>query len=386
MIIPYGRHEIDNDDVNSVVEVLENKFLTQGDVVPEFEREVSSFCGAHHAIALNSATSALHLACRALEVKRGDIVWTSPISFVASANCAIYCGAKIDFVDINPNTNNIDPTLLRLKLIKAKKNNKLPKVVIPVHLCGLPCEMSTIWDLSKEFNFQIIEDASHALGAEYNSTRIGNCKYSSITVFSFHPVKMITTGEGGMALTNSREIYERIKLLRSHGITKESKLMDKEKEGPWYYQQIELGYNYRMTDIQAALGISQLKKLEKFILNRSRLAERYIKNLKSSKIKTPLIPNNAKSSWHLFVVKISLNSFDEKRILFEYLIKNEIQVNLHYIPIYSHPFYKKFGFKKEDFPNSEKYYKEALTLPLFSNLSFLEQDKIITKLEKFSNK
>ncbi|MBO8230538.1 UDP-4-amino-4,6-dideoxy-N-acetyl-beta-L-altrosamine transaminase [Prochlorococcus marinus str. MU1404] len=385
-MIPYGRHEIDNDDVNSVVEVLENKFLTQGDVVPEFEREVSSFCGAHHAIALNSATSALHLACRALEVKRGDIVWTSPISFVASANCAIYCGAKIDFVDINPNTNNIDPTLLKLKLIKAKKNNQLPKVVIPVHLCGLPCEMSTIWELSKEFNFQIIEDASHALGAEYNSTRIGNCKYSSITVFSFHPVKMITTGEGGMALTNSREIYERIKLLRSHGITKESKLMDKEKEGPWYYQQIELGYNYRMTDIQAALGISQLKKLEKFILNRSTLAERYIKNLKSSKFKTPLIPNNAKSSWHLFVVKISLNSFDEKRILFEYLIKNKIQVNLHYIPIYSHPFYKNFGFKKEDFPNSEKYYKEALTLPLFSNLSFLEQDKIITKLEKFSNK
>ena len=350
MKIPYGKQEIDNEDIESVINVLKSKLITQGEVVPKFEEDISTYCGSNYALAVNSATSALHLACRGLNLSSGDLVWTTPISFVASANCALYCGARIDFVDIDPYTYNLDPKKLKEKLKKAKEENCLPKILIVVHLCGQPCDLKSIWELSVEFNFLIIEDASHALGAKYDSFLIGDCKYSSVTIFSFHPVKMITTGEGGIALTNNVEIYERMKLLRSHGITRDPDFMSSPKEGPWYYQQLDLGYNYRMTDFQAALGISQLKKLNFFIDKRTKLAERYKENLLSSRIQQPTLINNVQSSWHIYVIRIKDINLKKKIEIFEYLIDNGIGVNLHYIPIHLHPFYKKLGFSKGKFP------------------------------------
>ncbi len=384
MIIPYGKQEIDEEDIESVIGVLKSKFITQGEAVPKFEKVISSYCGSNYALAVNSATSALHLACRSLNLSSGDIVWTSTISFVASANCALYCGAKVDFVDIDPLTYNLDPKKLKEKLIKAQEENCLPKILIVVHLCGQPCDLRSIWELSVDFNFQIIEDASHALGAKYNSFLIGDCKYSSITIFSFHPVKMITTGEGGIALTNNEEIYEKMKLLRSHGITRDPDLMSSKKEGPWYYQQIDLGYNYRMTDLQAALGISQLKKLNTFIDKRTKLAQRYKENLLSSKIQHPSLMEDVSSSWHIYVIRIKQININKKKQIFEYLINNGIGVNLHYIPIHLHPFYQKMGFFKGQFPESEKYYEEAITLPIYPSLNFEDQNKIIETLLNFN--
>ena len=380
MKIPYGKQEIDKDDIESVIDVLKSKFITQGDTIPRFEKEVADYCGSDYALAVNSATSALHLACRGLNLKPGDIVWTSPISFVASSNCAIYCGAKVDFVDINPFTYNLDPNKLKEKLIKAREKKCLPKIIVVVHLCGHPCDLKVIWELSIEFGFQIIEDASHALGAKYHSFLIGDCRYSDVTIFSFHPVKMITTGEGGIALTNDKSIYEKIKLLRSHGITRDPNLMSSKKEGPWYYQQLDLGYNYRMTDIQAALGISQLKKLNIFIKKRTNLAKRYKENLLSSNIQLPTLLEDVKSSWHIYVIRIKEINLNKKQQIFEYLIDKGIGVNLHYIPIHFHPFYQKMGFHEGQFPEAENYYREAMTLPLYPSLKQEEQDMIINEI------
>ncbi len=380
MIIPYGRQQIDNSDIDSVVEVLKSKFITQGEEVPNFEKTLINYCGASYGVALNSATSALHLACRALDLSKNDIVWTSPISFVASANCVLYCGASIDFVDIDPLTYNLDPKKLKEKLMEAKLSDSLPKVVIIVHLCGQPTNLKEIWELSIEYGFKIIEDASHALGAKYYSSLIGSCKYSSITVFSFHPVKMITTGEGGMALTNDIKIFEKIKLLRSHGITRDQSLMTTEKEGPWYYQQLELGYNYRMTDIQAALGISQMKKLNKFVEKRTNLAKRYYQNISSPRIQLPSFIKDIKSSWHIYVIRLKGININKKKNIFNNLLNSGIGVNLHYIPIHLHPYYRKMGFYKGQFPEAENYYLEAITLPLYPSLKQEEQDMIINKI------
>ncbi|OUU22479.1 MAG: UDP-4-amino-4,6-dideoxy-N-acetyl-beta-L-altrosamine transaminase [Candidatus Endolissoclinum sp. TMED37] len=384
MKIPYGKQEIDNEDIENVISVLKSRFITQGETVPSFEKAVADFCGSDYALAANSATSSLHLACRGMNLSMGDIVWTSPISFVASANCAIYCGAKVDFVDINPFTYNLDPKKLKEKLIKAKEKKCLPKILIVVHLCGQPCELKSIWELSHEFGFQIIEDASHSLGAKYHSNSIGGCRYSKVTIFSFHPVKMITTGEGGIALTNDEAIYEKMKLLRSHGITRDPNLMSSKKDGPWYYQQLDLGYNYRMTDIQAALGISQLKKLNTFIDKRTNIAKRYDNNLISSKIQLPSLIENVKSSWHIYVIRIKEINLKKKKQIFEYLIDKGIGVNLHYIPIHLHPFYKKMGFLKGQFPEAEKYYEEAITLPIYPSLNHEDQDMIINTLLNFN--
>lgn len=380
-MIPYGRQNINQSDIDAVTSVLNSDFLTQGPTVPAFERRVASYCGAKFAIAVNSATSALHIACLSLGVKVGDVVWTTPISFVASANCALFCGASIDFVDIDPNTYNISVDRLREKLEIAEGIGKLPKVLIAVHLCGQPCEMALISSLSKRYGFKIIEDASHAIGGKYKNEPIGNCRYSDITVFSFHPVKIITTGEGGMAVTNDLQLANLMARLRSHGITRDPAEMTHAPDGPWYYQQIDLGFNYRMTDLQAALGLSQMQRLDEFVERRHELSLQYDKLLEGSLVVLPWQHPDSYSGRHLYVIRLPQGEERNKRgEVFERLRMNDVGVNLHYIPIYRQPYYAKFGFDPEDFPESEKYYAEAITLPMFPSLTYEQQVYIVNKL------
>jgi UDP-4-amino-4,6-dideoxy-N-acetyl-beta-L-altrosamine transaminase len=376
-MIPYGRQNISEDDIEAVVAVLRSDFLTQGPVVPEFEKLVAAYCGAGHAVAVNSATSALHIACLALDVGPGDVVWTTPITFVASANCARYCGAEVDFVDIDPRTYNMSVERLAEKLELAQTNNKLPKVVIPVHLSGQSCEMQAIHALSQKYGFRIIEDASHAIGGSYQNDKIGSCRYSDITVFSFHPVKIVTTGEGGMAVTNDEKLVKTMARLRSHGITRYAEDMTHVPDGPWYYQQIELGFNYRMTDFQAALGLSQLQRLAEFVERRHEIARRYDQLLAGSMTATPWQHPDTYSGLHLYVVRVAAESH---RQVFENLRAGGIGVNLHYIPIYRQPYYERLGFQREHFPEAERYYAQAITLPLYPGLTHAQQDEVVRQL------
>jgi len=379
-VIPYGRQTISDDDIHCVQEVLRSDWLTQGPAIELFEKAVANYCQAQHAVAISNATSALHIACQALDLGQNDYVWTSPNTFVASANCALYCGANIDFVDIDPCTYNMCPEALEKKLEWAKKNNKLPKIVIPVHFSGQPCNMQAIKALSKKYHFFIIEDASHAIGATYLNTKIGDCSYSDIAIFSFHPVKIITTGEGGMILTNHSDIYQKLLLLRSHGITRNPKYMMGESDGEWYYQQIDLGYNYRMTDIQAALGNSQLKKLDTFIERRRLLANRYNSALSKLPLLLPWQHPDGQSAWHLYVIQL-LEPTRRKEI-FNTLHQAGINVNVHYIPVHTQPFYQQLGFKIGDFPQAEQYYQRIISLPLYFSLQDDEQEYIIETLKK----
>ena len=382
-MIPYGHQDINQTDIDAVVDVLSSEFLTQGSAVPAFEQNIANYCSVQHAIAVNSATSALHIACVALGVTSGDIVWTTPITFVASANCALYCGANVDFVDIDPLTYNISVDCLAKKLEQAQIKGNLPKVVIPVHFAGQPCDMSEIFALSKQYNFKIIEDASHAIGGRYNNEPIGSCKFSEITVFSFHPVKIITTGEGGMALTNDADIANKMRLLRSHGITKASAEMTEEPDGPWYYQQIELGFNYRMTDLQAALGLSQMERLDEFVRKRHSFAKVYNEQLTSLSLTIPYQESNNYSSFHLYVIRLDLSSIHKTpRRIFDDLRAENIGVNLHYIPVYRQPYFQQMGFKVGYCPQAEKYYTEAISLPLYPTMSEEQQGKVIKSLKK----
>lgn len=381
MNIPYGKQAISQSDIDAVVDVLQSDFLTQGPQVPAFEESLKNATGAAHALAVNSATSALHIACLALGLGKGDILWTTPITFVASANCGLYCGAEVDFVDIDCATYNMSPKKLERKLIEAKKKGKLPKVVVPVHLCGQSCDMKAIHALSLEYGFHIIEDASHAIGGRYLDKPIGSCQYSDITVFSFHPVKIVTTAEGGAALTNDALLAEKMSLYRSHGITRDSGLMQNEPHGGWYYEQIELGFNYRMTELQAALGVSQLKRLDDFVEARHHLANRYNKLLSELPIVLPEQLTGTYSGLHLYVIRLKL---DEVKLthkqVFEGLRENGIGVNLHYIPVHTQPYYQNLGFKPGDFPESENYYAEAISLPMFHIMTLEQQNEVVMKL------
>lgn len=381
--VPYGRQDINQKDIDTVVEVLKSDYLTQGPKVPAFEKAITDFTGAKYAYAMNSATSALHIACLALEVGTRDEVWTSAISFVASSNCALYCGAKVDFVDIDPDTYNMSITALTEKLQEAKKHNTLPKVVIPVHLTGQSCDMEQIHKLSKEYGFKVIEDASHAIGAKYQNKPVGDCHYSDISIFSFHPVKIVTSAEGGVATTNDDKLAIKLDLLRSHGITRDHKLMQNESHGPWYYEQIDLGYNYRMTELQAALGESQMSRLEDFVAKRNELAKAYDAKLKELPLKLPVVASDCYSSWHLYIIRLKLDEIKKSHLqVFEELRENNIGVNLHYIPIYLQPYYQKLGFKSGLCPEAESYYAQAISIPLFSAMSDSQQDSVITTLKQ----
>ena len=378
--IPYGKQDITQDDIDMVVNVLKSDFLTQGPQVQKFEKAIAKYCNAKHAIAVNSATSALHLACLSLGLSNGDWLWTSPITFVASANCGLYCGAKVDFIDIDPDTYNLCPKALKKKLIYAKKVGKLPKIVIPVNLCGQACDMRAIHALSEEYNFKIIEDASHAIGGKYLNESIGNCKYSDITVFSFHPVKIITTGEGGMALTNNSKLSKLMSLLSSHGITRDPNRMTHESDGEWYYQQVDLGFNYRMTDIQAALGLSQLERLDDYIARRHNLANRYNELLSDLPLIIPYQHSDNYSAFHLYIIRLKNNK--KHKQIFEHLRKDNIGVNLHYIPIHTQPYYSQMDIEFSDLEQSELYYKDAISLPLYPAMTEQQQDIVISSLRK----
>lgn len=381
--IPYGRQDIDGEDIQAVINVLKSDFLTQGPVVNSFEAAISSYVGAQYAVACNSATSALHLACLALGVGHGDRVWTSAITFVASSNCALYCGAEVDFVDIDLATYNMSIEALTEKLIIAKNSGALPKVVIPVHMAGQSCDMEAINVLSQVYGFKVIEDASHAIGGRYREDLIGSCKFSDITVFSFHPVKIITTGEGGMAVTNNSILAEKMSLLRSHGITRDPIQMQSKSHGPWFYEQIDLGFNYRMTDIQAALGLSQSKKIEHYVHCRNEIAERYKSVLRNLSVTLPKVVENNYSAFHLFVILLSTGTAKSKHLeVFSQLREGGIGVNIHYIPVYLQPYYQKKGFKKGYCPNAEDYYSRAISLPVFPALAIEQQDLIGSKLSE----
>ena len=382
-MIPYGRQDISEADIQAVVDVLRSDFLTQGPSVPAFEKAIAGYCGARHAVAVNSATSALHIACLALGVGPGDWVWTSPITFVASANCALYCGARVDFVDIDPLTYNLSVERLAAKLAQAEKAGRLPKVVIPVHLCGQPCDMAGIRALAKRYGFKIIEDASHAIGGKYRGEPIGSSRYSDISVFSFHPVKIITTGEGGMAVTNDAQLAKRMQLLRSHGITREAADMTQEPDGPWYYQQIDLGFNYRMTDLQAALGLSQMQRLDEFVAKRHTIAQRYGELLARLPVSTSWQHPDSYSGLHLYVIRIKLNETRRThREIIESMRAADIGVNLHYIPVYRQPYYEGLGFKPGCCPAAEQYYAEAISLPMYPGLTEAQQEQVVDALGK----
>jgi UDP-4-amino-4,6-dideoxy-N-acetyl-beta-L-altrosamine transaminase len=383
-MIPYGRQDIQDSDIAAVVEVLKSDFLTQGPVVPQFEKVVAQYCGAAHAIAANSATSALHIALMALDVGPGDLVWTSTNTFVASSNAALYCGAQVDFVDIDPDTYNMSVFALREKLDHAEQVGELPKVVIPVHLTGQPCEMQTINELAQRFGFKVVEDASHAIGGRYRGKPIGNCAYSDITVFSFHPVKIVTTAEGGMALTNQADLAEKMGLYRSHGITRDPALMTHPADGPWYYQQIALGYNYRMTDLQAALGVSQMHRLQDYIERRHAIADCYTLGLADLPLKLPAQLDLAYSAYHLYVVRLDLAAIAPLSHVevFQALRNRRILVNLHYIPVHTQPYYQNLGFAWGDFPNAEAYYRSAISIPMYPTLTDASQRQIISALHE----
>lgn len=370
MMIPYGRQDISEDDIRAVIDVLKSDFLTQGPMIPAFETRLATYCSAHYAVAVNSATSALHIACLALGLGEGDWLWTSPISFVASANCALYCGARVDFVDIDPDSYNLSTQALEVKLIKAELVGCLPKVVVPVHLCGQSCDMKAIHALAKRYGFYILEDASHAIGGSYLNNKIGSCQYSDITVFSFHPVKIITTGEGGMLTTNDENLYHKLNLLRSHGINREHFINKSDDDGDWYYEQSLLGYNYRITDIQSALGISQLDRLDSFVTKRSELAGEYDKSLTGLPVGLPTEAAYARSSWHLYIVQIDSELTPRSRAeVYRQMKSAGVGVNVHYIPIHTQPYYQQLGFKQGAFPCAEQYYAKALTLPLYPDLT-----------------
>lgn len=382
-MIPYGRQDIAKADIDAVVEVLQSDFLTQGPMAPRFEQGVASHVGAVHALAVNSATSALHIACLALGLGEGDRLWTSPVTFVASANCGLYCGAQVDFVDIDPRTYNLCPKALERKLQVAEREGKLPKVLVAIHLCGQSCDMQAISVLAKRYGFRIIEDASHAIGGKYQGQFIGSCRYSDITVFSFHPVKIITTAEGGMALTNSHELAGKMELLRSHGITRDPAQMTQAADGPWYYQQIDLGFNYRMTELQAALGLSQLQRLDQFVARRHELATRYERLLAALPVITPWQHPDSYSGLHLYVVRLKLEQIGKShREVFESLRKQGIGVNLHYIPVHTQPYYQRMGFKQGDFPEAERYYAQAISLPMFQSMTDAQQDEVVAALQR----
>jgi UDP-4-amino-4,6-dideoxy-N-acetyl-beta-L-altrosamine transaminase len=382
-MIPYGRQNIDQADVDAVIGVLRSESLTQGPGVPAFEKMVASFCEAKHAVAVNSATSALHLACLALGVGAGDLVWTSPITFVASANCARYCGAAVDFVDIDPATYNLSVAALARKLEGAEKAGRLPKVVIPVHMGGQSCDMAAIHALGQQYGFRIIEDASHAIGGKYRAAPIGGCRFSDITVFSFHPVKIITTGEGGMAVTNDAGLAGTMRRLRSHGITREAGEMTHTPDGPWYYQQLDLGFNYRMNDIQAALGTSQMKRLEEFVSARTSLARRYDELLSGLPLSVPRQHADALSAWHLYVIRLNLAACKDSHAgIFQKLRQAGIGVNLHYIPVHLQPYYRDLGFQEGYCPEAERYYGEAISLPIFPGLTAADQGNVVTAISR----
>ena len=385
-MIPYGHQDISEEDIEAVVEVLRSDYLTQGPAVPVFEQVICDYTEAKYGVAVNSGTSALHIACLALELGKGDWLWTTPITFVASANCGLYCDAKVDFVDIDPITWNLSAEKLEEKLKEAEREGKLPKVIVAVHLCGLSCDMEKISNLSKQYGFSIIEDASHALGGQYQEKNIGNGQYSDISTFSFHPIKNITTGEGGMAVTNNPQLAEKMRRLRSHGITGDPALMTHSKDGLWYYQQIELGFNYRMSDVHAALGISQLKRLDEFIANRRSIAKRYDQALSGLSLQLPskskMNSDYSSSAYHLYIIRLqnSQEKNDRKTVL-EALRDKDIQAHVHYIPLHTQPYYQQFGFKEGDFPEAENYYSEAMTLPIYSAMSSIEQDTVVRELK-----
>jgi UDP-4-amino-4,6-dideoxy-N-acetyl-beta-L-altrosamine transaminase len=377
-MIPYGRQSISQADIDAVTEVLTSDWLTQGPAVPRFEQAVASHCGAAHAVAANSATGALHIACLALGVGPGDVVWTSPVSFVASANCARYCGADVDFVDIDPRTANMSPAALEAKLQAAERDGRLPKVVIPVHLAGQSCDMEAIHALGQRYGFRIIEDASHAVGGRYQGQPIGNCQFSDITVFSFHPVKVITSAEGGMALTQDADLASRMERLRSHGITRDAGLMVNPPDGPWYYEQLDLGYNYRMTDVHAALGLSQMTRLDAFVARRHEIARRYDSALANLPLVTPWQHPDNYSGFHLYYIRLRLDQLAKSHLqVFNDLRAGGIGVNLHYIPIYRQPDFARYGRIAADYPEAEKYYAEAISLPMYPAMSDEQQGQVI---------
>lgn len=402
-MIYYGKQNISQEDIAAVEAVLKSDFLTQGPAIERFEKKVAEYCGAKYAVAVTNATSALHIACRAAGLGKGDMLWTSPNTFVASANCGLYCGADVDFVDINPATYNMSVTRLAEKLALAEQAEKeaaavdktaadgrqtkvrlqLPKAVVPVDFAGQSCEMEEIHRLSKQYGFTVIEDASHGIGATYKDTRIGCGKYADMTVFSFHPVKIVTTGEGGMVLTNDADLYEKLVLLRSHGITREPHLMQHESHGPWYYEQVDLGYNYRMTDIQAALGASQMDRLGEFLARRRALAARYNELLQGLPLILPYQHPDTNSSWHIYVVRLQLDKVKiDKKTLFAKMREKGIVLNLHYIPVHTQPHYQAMGFDWGDFPASEAYYREVFTLPLYYSLTDKQQEEIVNALRE----
>ncbi len=382
--IPYGHQDINEEDIAAVEAVLKSDWLTQGPAVERFEEAVRDFCGADYAVAMNSATSALHLACRALGLGPGDLMWTSPNSFVASSNAALYCGAGIDFVDIDERTYNMSAAALMEKLTAVRRQNAvLPKVVMPVHFAGQSCDMREIGKLAEEFGFYVIEDASHAIGGRYLDRPVGDCRYSSIVVFSFHPVKIVTTGEGGMAVTNSPELAARMRLLRSHGVTRDAALIKRPSQGPWYYEQIELGYNYRMTDIQAALGTSQMQRINDFVRKRHAIANRYAKGLVDLPVVLPWQNPDAKSAYHLYPIRIDSSKTSRSREeVFARMRKGGIGVNVHYIPVHTQPYYRALGFKERSFPVAEQYYEGAISLPVFPTLEVTQQDTVVDALRR----
>lgn len=377
-MIPYGRQQIDATDIAAVIETMQSDFLTQGPKVPAFEQAVATHCQARFGVAMNSATSVLHLACLALQVGPGDLVWTSPISFVASANCALYCGANIDFVDVDAQTGLMDPAALQQKLQQAQASGTLPKVVIPVHLAGHSCDMERIAALCRPFGIRIIEDASHAIGALYQQRPVGCCQYSDITVFSFHPVKIITSAEGGMALCNDPVLDGQLRLLRSHGITRNASEMTEQSHGPWYYQQIGLGFNYRMTDLQAALGLSQLDRLPQFVQQRIKATEIYQQLLQDLPVDLPAPAIDGVSAWHLYIVR--LQQPQQRRQVFEQLRAAGIGVNVHYVPIHTQPYYQHLGFNWGQFPNAETFYSKIISLPLFAGITVAQQQQVADAL------
>ena len=380
-MIPYGRQDITEADIDAVTSVLQSDFLTQGPQVPRFESAVAAYVGARHAIAFNSATSALHIACLALGLGKNDWLWTTPITFVATANCARYCGAQVDFVDIDTASFNISVDKLRVKLEVAAKTNRLPKIVVPVHMTGHSCDMKSIRTLSKQYGFKVIEDASHAIGGKYLGEAVGNCRYSEITIFSFHPVKIITTAEGGMALTNNKTLAAKMALLRSHGITRDSADMSRLPDGPWYYEQIDLGFNYRMTELQAALGISQIERLDAYVARRHELVKRYELLLQDLPVNMPHQANYAYSAFHLYVIRVK-----NRRAVFNSLNREGIGVNVHYIPVHTQPYYSRLGrevgYTADSFPNANEYYAEAISLPLYATFTNKQQDMVVNALKR----
>ncbi|BAL84083.1 putative aminotransferase [Selenomonas ruminantium subsp. lactilytica TAM6421] len=377
-MIYYGKQSISEDDIQEVVKVLRSDFLTQGPTIERFEKRVAEYCGAKYAVAVSNGTAALHIACLAAGLGKGDVLWTSPITFVASANCARYCGADVDFVDIDANTYNMSVEVLEEKLRSAKRR---PQMVVPVHLAGQSCDMKRIHELAQEYGFMVMEDACHAMGADYLGKKVGCCEFSDMAVFSFHPVKIVTTGEGGMVLTNNEGLYQRLLLFRSHGITRNPDLMTHEADGPWYYQQLELGFNYRMTDIQAALGYSQMKRVDEFVARRRELAARYESLLADLPVRTPYVLEGAEPSWHIYVVRVDFSKVKKSRQqIFKEMRERGITLNLHYIPVHTQPYYKKQGYCVEEYPAALEYYKEAVTLPLYYGLTDEEQEMIVKRL------